>query len=1227
MKRYLALFVIAVAAVVAVPTRTAHAQSYQGCYYDDGSRALDAWLGDNHTVESCIAAARSAGHAYAGLQWYGQCFGGSAPGYWQTAASECNTPCSAAPSQICGGSWRNSIYATGSAGPAPTYCLKNGTYQSCSGLTCGVSACYDQNWSWMTCPADLTDSCQSATWCLKDGTYQSCSGLTCGVSACYDQNWGWMTCPADLTDSCQTATWCLKNGTYQSCSGLTCGVSACYDQNWGWMTCPAELTDTCQTATWCLKDGTYQSCSGLTCGVSACYDQNWGWMTCPAELTDTCQTATWCLKNGSYQSCSGLTCGVTGCYDQNWWAMTCPADLTDTCQTATWCLKDGSYQSCAGQTCGVTACYDQNWGGMTCPTDLTDTCPLSYEGYLDVVTCSQVAGWVWSPSLPNTPLTVEVLEGGVVIATTEANQYRADVHAAGKGNGWHAFSYALPTRTGTRNLGVRVNGTTYHLYGSPRDVTCAAVAAAEPLCGGGTATAASLPSVSQMVCDVGVANDQLAIRFLGQWFAVNWSGADFSVANNVAASSIYATPSDSTQTVYADTGYVQTRQEQLERQAASGTPNTVHQRRTYNVSVGGRTYNVVAEQVVYDTRYGIAGDGLEIAGDLVFQVTMNDPSGGTWTVTVNPRRAQLNDSVGAEGDQTAAESLESWSGEQLGSPGALFTQRDVRYLPEVELGSAVKVAGSGQTEFSVGANPAVGAALEQLVQTGPYQSFSEAGAVTATGGLDSLTSTETSDTVLADLHRATQFYLDSRNGAGFTNPGYDQPLLSLSPINWKFRHTLFEHTQRWPFLAGLCGLEVHARSYMDGAMQNSRACFDGRYVFANLTGHLQIGLTAGGGFGCGVPFIASASAGLQGRVVGRVDVASTVASNQLTAAVRLYSEVSYDAYFSTRVLFWRKSWEKRLGTLVRFNREYQHTVGADVASNTCPTIETNCQDGGDDDGDGLSDGSDSDCYAPQSQPTVNSELNQQRNALLQKLTDRQRMGGNNDISNCTVWRSWTQDQREVFATMTDRLYQARLSTTGRSVLSHLDDLYAVKGRDGSSCGGGEYNRAFFSMDDTLAIAVRQIAQRRADAPTISDVLSGVGTWRGSCDPNAHIPFANGANFGSLDTHRGGTTTNPCPILGHSDAYPSGQIHFFPDPTAARANQPIGRPGLDRTLVDPNALEMDHDYDLFHNSATQCYSRGGAPCGPLSFFGLCKKNLDNYRTTFNRDVMAFVPTGC
>jgi hypothetical protein len=87
---------------------------YKGCYTDSATRALPVMLGGTtHTIESCKQAAFNAAYKYGGVQYYGYCFAGNTLAYTLVSDSECNTPCSSNPAQMCGGGWRNSIYDTG----------------------------------------------------------------------------------------------------------------------------------------------------------------------------------------------------------------------------------------------------------------------------------------------------------------------------------------------------------------------------------------------------------------------------------------------------------------------------------------------------------------------------------------------------------------------------------------------------------------------------------------------------------------------------------------------------------------------------------------------------------------------------------------------------------------------------------------------------------------------------------------------------------------------------------------------------------------------------------------------------------------------------------------------------------------------------------------------------------------------------------------------------------
>lgn len=91
---------------------------YLGCY-DVGARARVMPLGPSIirelTVDRCISICLAEGYEFAGLQNGAECFCGDETYNEQGPAdeSQCNVPCNGEPSQICGGSFRISVYATG----------------------------------------------------------------------------------------------------------------------------------------------------------------------------------------------------------------------------------------------------------------------------------------------------------------------------------------------------------------------------------------------------------------------------------------------------------------------------------------------------------------------------------------------------------------------------------------------------------------------------------------------------------------------------------------------------------------------------------------------------------------------------------------------------------------------------------------------------------------------------------------------------------------------------------------------------------------------------------------------------------------------------------------------------------------------------------------------------------------------------------------------------------
>lgn len=89
---------------------------YVGCYADRSpDRDLPVAVSvRNITPTTCRMACKDAGHAYAGLQYGYLCRCGDNYGKYQRLAEEqCSTACKGDKTQICGGFFRSSIYATG----------------------------------------------------------------------------------------------------------------------------------------------------------------------------------------------------------------------------------------------------------------------------------------------------------------------------------------------------------------------------------------------------------------------------------------------------------------------------------------------------------------------------------------------------------------------------------------------------------------------------------------------------------------------------------------------------------------------------------------------------------------------------------------------------------------------------------------------------------------------------------------------------------------------------------------------------------------------------------------------------------------------------------------------------------------------------------------------------------------------------------------------------------
>jgi hypothetical protein len=227
-----------------------------------------------------------------------------------------------------------------------------------------------------------------------------------------------------------------------------------------------------------------------------------------------------------------------------------------------------------------------------------------------------------------------------------------------------------------------------------------------------------------------------------------------------------------------------------------------------------------------------------------------------------------------------------------------------------------------------------------------------------------------------------------------------------------------------------------------------------------------------------------------------------------------------------------------------------------------------------------------------SDATVSDTLDGQRDRLLATYYDYLEAHASTQMTNglrgsdlhsvCEVWSALQPSARDVFLTLTHRLYGSKLAD-GTPVLDLVTKVYRIApgtsatATDTGSCGG-EGNRLILSMDPRLHTAMLAANTRQGASPyDIADITT---FWRNSHDLGGpHSPF-------DLSDET-------------DDDVPRGQTQYFRDPASTIANTALGRPDI-MDVVDPYALEIDHDYDCAHNSNPDCsYVFYGPVCTPAA----------------------------
>ena len=101
--------------------------------------------------------------------------------------------------------------------------------------------------------------------------------------------------------------------------------------------------------------------------------------------------------------------------------------------------------------------------------------PLTYEGFVDYVSCDSITGWAADRSRLNTSIAVRIYDGSTLVTTVLARDLRTDVGNYLGDNGKHGFAIQLPSRfkNGLQHtLRVRFEESTTDLTSSPQTLTC-----------------------------------------------------------------------------------------------------------------------------------------------------------------------------------------------------------------------------------------------------------------------------------------------------------------------------------------------------------------------------------------------------------------------------------------------------------------------------------------------------------------------------------------------------------------------------------------------------------------------------------------------------------------------------------------------------------------------------------------------------------------------------------
>jgi membrane protein involved in D-alanine export len=136
-------------------------------------------------------------------------------------------------------------------------------------------------------------------------------------------------------------------------------------------------------------------------------------------------------------------------------------------------LKDGWEHSIAVKPAGSDVALGESAKSIVCAMQVAAM--DGYAGSLDSVNCERISGWAWDATAPDMPVAVDIYDGGSLLGTVTADQFRRPLFDAGYGNGRHGFVFPTPPqlRNGQRHsIAVRLGGTNIPLLRTPQVLHC-----------------------------------------------------------------------------------------------------------------------------------------------------------------------------------------------------------------------------------------------------------------------------------------------------------------------------------------------------------------------------------------------------------------------------------------------------------------------------------------------------------------------------------------------------------------------------------------------------------------------------------------------------------------------------------------------------------------------------------------------------------------------------------